>query len=139
MHWIILVLLASLCWSITNHVEKFLLSRFFKSHGAGGFILTTLITYLIFLPAIFAYRPDVIHVTTHDMLLMLASGVMYTLGILAYLHAIERDEVSIAVPLFQTIPIFAYIFGYFLLGEQLTRNQIIGSLIIILAAGCTYH
>ena len=48
-----------------------------------------------------------------------------------YLVALKDDETSLIVPLFQLIPVFSYLFGYFILGETLNIPQILGGVLII--------
>lgn len=52
----------------------------------------------------------------------------------SYLMAMEDEEASVVIPFFQLIPVFAYILGYFFLGETLTHIQIFAMLLIIAAA-----
>lgn len=56
------------------------------------------------------------------------------LAVLPYFYALQRDEASIAVPLFQMVPVFSLILGYFVLGEALTSFQLLGGFLIILGA-----
>jgi drug/metabolite transporter (DMT)-like permease len=51
-----------------------------------------------------------------------------------YLYALEIDEASFVVPFYQTAPIFAYVLGYFVLGETITFAQGVGSFVIIVGA-----
>ena len=37
-----------------------------------------------------------------------------------YLYALGIDEASFVTPFYQTVPIFAYFLGYFVLGETIT-------------------
>lgn len=134
MSWFFIALLASLCWSITNHIEKYILTKFFVGGGAGGYVIFGAFTNIIYVGALFAFKPSVQYVSLHDGLIMILSGIAYTLGILLYLHALERDDASIVVPMFQTIPVFSLALGYLVLGETLTQYQLIGSAIIMLAA-----
>ncbi|MCA9360861.1 DMT family transporter, partial [Candidatus Kaiserbacteria bacterium] len=62
------------------------------------------------------------------------SGVLSGLWILLYLHALDRVDVSQAIPIFQTIPIFGLVLGYITLGETLTTLQLFSALVMILGA-----
>jgi len=53
---------------------------------------------------------------------------------LPYLYALEKDEASIVVPLFQTVPVFSYILALIVLNEVLTVYQIIASILVIIGA-----
>ncbi len=134
MSWFPIVLLASLCWSATNHIEKFLLSKYFIGGGAGGYQIFATLENILFCALIFFFKPETLATPARTALVLIASGAVYTFGMIAYLHALERDEASIVVPIWQTIPVFAFILGFFLLGETLSRWQLIGSVIIVAAA-----
>jgi drug/metabolite transporter (DMT)-like permease len=47
---------------------------------------------------------------------------------------LEEEETSLVVPFFQSIPVFGFLFGYILLGETLSKTQLIGCSIVILGA-----
>ena len=51
-----------------------------------------------------------------------------------YLYALDIDEVSFVTPFYQTVPIFAYFLGYFILSETITLAQGLGSFVIIVGA-----
>jgi hypothetical protein len=51
-----------------------------------------------------------------------------------YLYALDIDEASFVTPLYQTVPIFAYFLGYFILSETITLAQGLGSFVIIVGA-----
>src|SRR5262245_19812493 len=59
------------------------------------------------------------------------NGMLYVLGLLPYFHALQRDEASIVVPLFQTSAIFSYVLGLLVLGESLTGWQLSAALLVI--------
>ena len=56
------------------------------------------------------------------------------LASLWYLYALDLDEASFVTPFYQTVPIFAYVLAYFILGETITLAQGLGSLAIMLGA-----
>ncbi|MDP1743381.1 MAG: EamA family transporter, partial [Candidatus Amesbacteria bacterium] len=62
------------------------------------------------------------------------NGFFYVLAVLPYFYALQRDEASIAVPLFQMVPVFSLVLGYFILGETLTSMQLLGGTLIISGA-----
>ncbi|MFA6250488.1 MAG: EamA family transporter [Candidatus Shapirobacteria bacterium] len=53
------------------------------------------------------------------------------LAILPYYYALQKDEASICVPLFQLIPVFSYVLAYLVLGETLVIYQILGGVFIV--------
>lgn len=56
------------------------------------------------------------------------------LATVCYLYALNIDEASFVTPFYQTVPIFAYFVGYFVLGETITLAQGLGSLVVIVGA-----
>jgi len=134
MTWFLLPLLAAALWAVTNHIDKYLLGRYFKSGGIGALVIFSSLAGVIVLPLITVFHPDVFSIKPLLLLLILGNGFLYQLGLLPYLYALQKDEASIVVPLFQITPIFSYILGYAVLGETLTMQQFIGSLLVILGA-----
>ena len=51
-----------------------------------------------------------------------------------YLYALDLDEASFVTPFYQTVPIFAYALGYFILGETITLAQGLASFVIVAGA-----
>ncbi len=59
---------------------------------------------------------------------------MYVIGLLPYLYALKKDQVSIVMPLYQLIPVFSYLLALIFLNEQLNGLEIMASLLIISGA-----
>ena len=129
---IIIALGAPFLWSIVNHADKFLLSKYFKSGGVGGLMIFSTLFSVFLLPIIYFVDRDAIFVEGYGSLILICAGILNGIAILLYLLALSDDEASIVVPFMQLIPFFAFIFGYFLLGEVLTSLQLLGGLVIIL-------
>ena len=132
MNWFFIALLAPALWSASNHCDKYLISRYFNGVGTGALVLFSSLVGLLVLPVILLFQPTVIEVSFSNALAMIVSGIIAIIGIVLYLYAMKKDEASIVTPLFQTIPVFAFILGYFVLGETLTVTQMVGSLCIIM-------
>ena len=62
---------------------------------------------------------------------MAFSGVLYMSGMLFYLQALQSDEASAVAPFYQAAPLFGYVLGYVVLGEELTPIQMGGGALII--------
>jgi len=132
MKWFLIAISSPALWSITNYIDKYLISKYFKNSGTGALIIFSSIIGLFVLPFILIFQPNVLEISPLQAMTIIFSSIISIIAILIYLYALKKDEASIVVPLFQTIPIFAFILGYFFLHEVLTYRQIIGSLIIIL-------
>lgn len=135
MTWFPIALIASLAWSITNHTDKYILHKYFKSSGLGGYATFSIAIGFIILLGIFIARPGALVATgLPAALILMLSGLMLTLGVLLYAFSLSREDASTIVPFFQMIPLFSFAIEYFFLGVEFTRAQLIGSFIILLAA-----
>ena len=133
MNWFLIALIPPAVWSATNHIDKYLISKFFKGGGVGALMVFSSLIGLFLLPFIAFLHPEVLVFSTKNILIVL-NGFLYVLAVLPYFYALQKDEASTCVPLFQFIPIFSYILAYFVLGETLSSNQLLGGLLIVAGA-----
>ena len=131
MHWIAVALLAPACWAVGNHIDKYLLARQRDQRGIGSLMICSALIGALVMPLILLVQPDVLSITLPHAALIMLNGMLYVLGLLPYFHALQRDEASIVVPLFQTSAVFSYILGLLILNEELTALQIGAALLII--------
>lgn len=131
MSWFWIALIGPFLWSVSNHIDKYLLNKYFKDLGIGALIIFSSLIGLAVAPLILIFEPHVFNLTSFQALMIMFSGVLVTFGWLAYLYALKLDEASIVSSLFQTIPIFLYTFGYIFLRETLSWQQIFASVLII--------
>ncbi len=135
MTWFWIALVNPLLHAAVNHFDKFLVSKYFKTDDnkspVGALILYSAIFAVILLPFILLFTSGVFDVIWRDRIILSLSGMLLVLAYIFYFYALDRDEATIVAPLFQMIPIFGFILGYLLLGETLTKMQIIGSVVII--------
>jgi len=134
MNWFLIALAAPALWAITNHIDKYLINRYFKSGGVGSLIIFSALIGLFVLPFILIIHPAVFGIGSTLAILITLNGFLYVLAMLPYLYALEKDEASIVVPLFQTVPVFSYILALIVLKEVLTIYQIMASILIIIGA-----
>ena len=134
MNWLPIALAAPFCWAIVNHIDKYLLEKHFKDHGVGALILYSCLfgVYILPLAALLGQNPFLIPPSAA--MLLIGIGVLTGLSIAAYLNALRDEEASMVSPIFQTIPVFGLIFGFFFLQEIPTQNQTIAGLIILLGS-----
>jgi uncharacterized membrane protein len=59
------------------------------------------------MPLILIVQPDVLRIAPLHAVIVMLNGMVYVLGLLPYLYALQRDEASIVVPLFQTSAVFS--------------------------------
>jgi len=134
MNWLFIALLAPILWAATNHIDKLLVSRYFKGSTIGALAIFSSLIGLVILPIIYIVNPNVLTIGFSNALLLVLSGFFYIIATVIYLYAIQKDEASIVVPLFQTIPIFSYVLALIFLNEQLNTGQILAGLVIIFGA-----
>ena len=134
MHWFIVALGAPLVWSLINHCDKLILSRYFKGGGSGALMVFVAVIALPLSIGIWIFNPNVLDISLTDALVLIASGLLYNLGVLLYLKVLEYEETSLAIPFWQLTPVFAYIFGVIFLHEYLAPDKLLGAIIVILGA-----
>ena len=135
MNWFFIAILAPFLWSISNFVDKYLLSNFFKNKGIGALLIFSSLVSIIMMPIFFVMDSNVFEIPLSNIIILVLGGIISVLAILFYLYAINNDDASTVVPFFQLIPVFLYIFGYFILGESLQKKEIVAGILIIIGAG----
>ena len=132
MSWFFIALAAPFLWSLVNIIDKYLIAKYIKKQsGFGGL---TIFTSLIGIPAallIGLFTVGIFQVNILDKVLLLGVGGIMVVWVYLYFLALDIEDVSTVALWFLTIPIFGYILGYIFLGETLSFQQIIGSLIIL--------
>ncbi len=134
MTWFFLALIAPFLWAIVNHVDKYLLSNEFNGRSINSLMIFSTLIGVFVLPIAYLIEPSIFTISTRNALLLITVGIMSAIAIALYLHALEEEETSIVVALFQTIPLFGALFAYIMLGEVLTTEQLFGCLIIVLGS-----
>jgi len=134
MHWILIALLAPACWALGNHIDKYLLGQRLDQRGIGSLMLFSALIGLPMMLLILLIGPGVFQLSPLDGAIMMLNGMLYVLGLLPYFYALQNDEASIVVPLFQTTAIFSYLLGLLVLGEELTVYQIGSALLIVIGS-----
>lgn len=130
MHWFFASLIAPFIWSIVNHTDKLLLSRYFHG-GSGGLMVFVGVVALPFALLIWLCEPTVIYADFHYASILVLSGVLYNLAAYLYLKALEVRDASYVVPFWQLTPVCAYFFGIVLLGEYVSMEKLLGGLVVI--------
>ena len=118
-------------WALSNHIDKFFLTKFFKNSTGYPLIIITSLTSLLFLPFILIFTKANIGVGWPTILILTGLGIVSILGGLIYLYVLNKDDPSVVIPLFQLMPVFNYLFGLIFLHEHLSSLQIVGSVLII--------
>lgn len=131
MHWFLASLIAPAIWSLVNHVDKIILSRYFHGGGAGGLMIFVGVVSLPLAALIYIFQPSVISIAPGTAIPVIASGILYNAGIYFYLKALEKKDTSYVVPFWQLIPVFTYLLGIVLLGEFIEEKRLFGGVVVI--------
>lgn len=134
MTWFFIALIGSLFYASTNHIDKYLISKYLKGGEVGSLIIFSSIFSIFALPIVYLIRPEVFSVTLIQGIVLAVTGMMTVTAVLLYFYALQEDEATNVVPFYQTIPIFAFVLGYMILGETVSSVQAIASLVIIAGA-----
>lgn len=131
-NWFIVALVAPILWSVVNHIDKYMLSRYLKDRGVGALLIFSALSSIIILPIIaFVFHSEIFNISSTDLLILLFVGFLSSAAFYFYLMGMEAEEASIVVPLFQLVPVFGYFLGYLILGESLSVPQIFASLLVM--------
>ncbi len=127
---------ASFLWGITNHIDKFMITGIEESKNSIKVLLvfSTFIAGIVLTPIWLILSHFTINISFISLLSVLSASLIYIIATVFYFKAIEENDASIVVVMFQMIPVFSYILALILFNENLTVHQIIGSIIIILSA-----
>lgn len=132
MHWFFIALGAPFLWALVNIFDQYLVARYSTgTRGSGGLVLFSSLIGIFVAIAIGIFTPGIFSITFLDKILLIITGGITIAWVILYLFTLEIEEVSAVVPWFLTIPIFGYGLGYIFLGETLSLNQKIGSLIVL--------
>lgn len=134
MSWFFIALWAPFLLACANHNDKFLLSRFLKEKNIGSIVIPSSLFSGVAMAIILFFQPNAYDVSLVQGTALVATGMSSVLAAVCYLYALDIDEASFVTPFYQTVPVFAYFLGYFVLGETITLVQGLGSFVIIAGA-----
>lgn len=134
---IMLAVLASFLWSITNHTDRFLVNGVDRAASS----IKTLMVFSTLIAGIMAATIwlcfngwQIPSINWPAFTLIFGSAGCYVVASYLYFRALDGNETSRIVVLYQLIPMFSYVLGLIFLHETLNLRQIGGSLIILVAA-----
>jgi drug/metabolite transporter (DMT)-like permease len=134
MSWFFIALWAPFLLACANHNDKLLLSRYLTEKSVGSIVIPSSLLGSVAITIVWFVHPDAYDVSSIQGSALVATGMSSVFAAVCYLYALEMDEASFVTPFYQTVPIFAYVLGYFVLGETITLVQALGSFVIILGA-----
>ena len=134
MTWVILVLLAQFFWALGNYIDRYLLHRYRFSESASESATGTLllvsscfqivVAFCFFIISISA-NIDLIAVPPKAMFMAIGVGVIEIIWLIPYFYALDKSDETTAAPLFQTVPIFGLVLGFFVFGEAIKPLHIV--------------
>jgi drug/metabolite transporter (DMT)-like permease len=130
--WFLLALVGPLLYSLTNHIDRILLEKYFKEGGVGTLILFSSLLSILAVPLFYWGDPTVLDVDKKNVLILAGLAILDITLLWFYLLAIKDDEASVVIVFYQLVPVLGLLFGYFILGEEIRRMQGIAMTIIIL-------
>lgn len=134
MDWIFIALVAPAAWAAANHIDKYLLSKHLSGQGIGALLLFSSAVGPLLLPVIWLVYPNVMQIAPIHALILVANGLLYIVSLVPYFLALQRDEASFVVPLFQITTVFSYVLGLIFFDEQLTLGQSAAAGLIVIGS-----
>lgn len=133
MTWFFIALAAPFLWALVNISDQYLVLKYSTGkQKSGGLVLFSSLIGIFVAILIGIFIKGIFEIPLFDKLLLIISGGTTIAWIILYFMALEIEGVSAVVAWFLTIPIFGYILGYLFLGETLSTQQAIGSLVTLL-------
>ncbi len=134
MNWFLIALIGPAIWALVNHIDKYIISKYFIGRGVGSLVLFTSISGLIISFFIFLFGFGHIFINPANALIIGINGALLVAAFIPYLYALENEEASWASSLYQLIPVFGYMISLIFLHEQLTSPQLFASLLVMIGA-----
>lgn len=131
--WIVLAALPPLFWGLSNLADQYMVRVHFRV-SVIPFMALSEFTGIILLPVFALVRPDVLSIAPLEALKFMAIGVVYWLCIIPYLIALQEDDSSVIVPVFQLVPVLTLLMGWAFLGETISTRQFAGMMMVMAAS-----
>jgi len=133
MSWILLASLPPFLWSFSNIIDEYLSKNHFKS---SAFLMIVAASVIQIIPAglILTFHDPVFDFPWQSILVMCLLGAGSMACFVPYIKAIQIDGASVAVPIFQVIPVFTFILAWIFLGEVVGAVKIFAAALIVCAA-----
>ena len=128
-NWILYTLIATLLWSITAIIDKFILTKITQNEYIPLFfssvigVITAIIIFFILATESISY---------YGYHLPLAAGLLYGIAGLFYFKAVKKKEISRVIALWNTAPIITAILAIIFIGEVVTINKYLAVLALVL-------
>lgn len=130
--WVTLTILGTVALGVVNILDSHLISRRMPSLRA--YLVPVGIVILIFSLVTCYLFPLPEGVGTWPLIVAVFSGVLRTISLAILLYILKTEEVSWAIPLFHTYPVFVAVIAMPLLGEMLGYMQWLAIIIVVTGA-----
>lgn len=132
MTWFFIAFGAPFLWALVNISDQYLVEKYSTGkRGSGGLVLFSSLIGIFVAIAIGIFQSGLFAIPILDKILLIITGGITIAWVILYLFTLEIEEVSAVVPWFLTIPIFGYVIGYLFLGETLSIQELVGSVIVL--------
>ncbi len=132
MLWLILCIIAALTWSISAFIDNYQTDVIFRGKTPQGIKVLNgpvYMTIAIIVGIIFKIQLPSLPLTGF----LLLSGLLSSIGTIAYYAALEKEEATGATIFYQLQPVMFLLADSIIFGDIITPKQIIGFFIILLA------
>jgi drug/metabolite transporter (DMT)-like permease len=134
-NWMLLSSLSFLLFVISNLLDQFMARVYFHASATSYLILSGFASMPIAASMAF-FHPEILDIGRAQAVSLIALAWLNSAHVYFFIRAVQRDDVSRAVPLYHMIPIFVFFLGYIFLGEQITMRQLAGAALVIASAFC---
>ncbi len=131
MSWLVVGIIPPLLWALVNHTDKYLLSRAHHKSSVNVLMVYSTGFSILVLPILYFFVHGQLFNSWLQVGTQILGGILLTASIYFYLMALNKDETSVVMPLSLLVPVFGFIFSYFVLGETLIITQVIACILII--------
>jgi len=128
--WMLFALLSPAIYTLTNYVDKYLLSTRIKDYNALP-IYTASVSFIF--GVIWWLCTGMPVLPMQDALIVITTGILTIGYVVLYFKALSSQETSIVILLFQLTPIFSLLLSWIILKENISLAQTIGFAIILIA------
>lgn len=129
--WIIFALIPPILNAIDSLGEKFLSEK--QIENPIVIIINEGWLYLLLSIGILFFH-HVVLLTIIQTLALLFSGMVFVFYLIPYFKALQKEDSSRVIPLFQFIPLFVLFFSFLFLHEAITKFQLLGFLVTFIGA-----
>ena len=134
MNWFLIALAAPALWALVNHIDKYIISRYFTGRGVGSLVVFTSLSGIIVSLFIVIFDFHSLGIGVWPAVIIAVNGAILVASFIPYLYALEIEEASYVTSLFQLIPVFTYILALIFLHEYLSLGQVFASGLIVIGA-----